>query len=390
MGFRICGLVACLMVCLPAWAGRESGKLEEHLRQLQRSADLALSRGDSSAAIAAVQEGLKVRPTWKEGLWTLGWTLFQVRQYEAARGVFVRLVRLDQSKGASWLLLGLCEFHARDYGMALEDLQRGRALGIPLSLGITSQVRYDTAVALLLGQRYERALQFFEEAAHENEHTNEILLAWGLAALRMPVEPDRARDVFGAEQLDVLHSVGEAMFHAATHDYKEASKIYADLFRRHPAVPKLHHAYGFLLIRLGDLVAAESEFHLELGVAPDSVLARMGLAYTALERGEPSEAIGFAREAVRLEPESVSAHLLLARALLRVDQAGDAVPLLEVARDLEPGNMQVHFLLARAYGSIKRDADAAHERSEFVRLKQMDDALKLPGRQTPNRAEERE
>ena len=389
MVFRTYGSLVCLLLLMQASVSQAPPKINSDLSDLQLRAEQALGRGDPATAIAIVQKGLNLQPDWKEGLWTLGWTLFQTNQYEAARGIFVKLVRLDQSKGASWLLLGLCEFQARDYGMSLDDLLRGRALGIPVSLGITSRVRYSTAIALLLAERYERAQQFFEEAGKENEHTDQILIAWGLAAMRMPVDPQHAHDVFSPEQLDMLRSVGEALFRASSHQYDETARIYADLFRRYPAAAKLHHSYGFLLIRLGgDLSGAETQFRAEMAVDPNSVLARLGLAFTNLERGETSESIRFAREAVRLDPESASANLLLGQALLRTDQISEGAAILEVARNLEPENMQIHFLLARAYGKLKRTAEADLERGEFLRLKRMDDALSLPGHQYPTSAGE--
>jgi len=276
------------------------------------------------------------------------------------------------------VLLGLCEFQARDYGMALDDLLRGRSLGIPASLGITSQVRYSTAVALLLSERYDRAVQFFEEAAREKEHTDAILLAWGLAAMRMPVEPQHAQDLFTPSELAMLHSIGEAMFRAACHEFRDTDNIYNDLFRHYPSTIKLHDSYGFLLLRLGNIGEAEPQFRAELEVDPNSVLARLGLGYVALEQGRANDAIRLGREATELEPGSSSTHLLLGKALLAESEKNEAVLELELARDLDPANMLVHFLLARAYGSVKRNSDAEHERSEFMRLKQMNDVPMLP------------
>ena len=349
------------------------------MKAFQEKAAGALARGDTGSAISALQEGLKLKPDWIEGLWTLGWTLFREARYDAARPVFMSLLRLDQSKGATWLLLGLCEFEARDYGMALEDLQHGRALGIPVDLGIAEAVRYHTAVGLALAGRYEGALDLLEQAASVNEHTPEIVLATGLAVMRMPVTPEQAPELFGKAQLAMLRDTGEALFQGARKNRVETDKIFARLFNEWPTTPKLHHAYAYYLIGAGDLSKAETEFRAEMAVDSGSVLARCGLAYIALEQSEPEQAVQFAREAVRLNPGNASTHFLLGKSLLRAGKVADSIPELETARDIEPQSSKVRFTLQQAYREANRPEDAAREAREFERLRQIDDQIRVRG-----------
>ncbi len=350
------------------------------LRAFGQQADAALARGDTAGAIAALQQGLKIEPKWKEGLWTLGWTLFRQSRYEDAKPAFVSLLRLDQSKSAPWLLLGLCEFEARDYGMALADLQRGRALGIPVNLGITEAVRYHTAVGLALAGKYEAALDLFDEAARADEHTDEVLLAAGLAAMRMPVLPRHAPELFGADRLKLFRDIGEARFQGARGNRADADAVYARLFQQFPGIPKLHHSYGYYLVGAGDSAKAEAEFRAELAADPKSAPARCGLAHLALERDEPAQAVPLAREAANLTPDSGAAHFLLGKAMLRLGQAGHAIVELETARELEPASSKIGYTLLEAYREGNRPADAARQAKEVERLKSLENELKTHGR----------
>jgi len=377
------GILSRTAVLIPllcaALYGQISPGVDARLKTLQDKANAALGRRDTAAAVAALQEGLKLDPNWKDGLWTLGWTLFRDAKYDAARPVFVSLLRLDQSKAGPWLLLGLCEFEGRDYGMALDDLQHGRALGIPADLGIAPAVRYHIAVGLALGGKYEGALELLEQAALTDEHTPEVVLATGLASMRIPVPPQDAPDVFGKAQIGMLREVGEALFEGARRNRAATGEIYARLFKSFPDTAKLHHSYAYFLIGTGDLAKAESEFRAELGVDPDSVLARCGIAYILLERGEAEQAAQTAREAVRIDPGAATARFLLGKALLRSGKAADSIPELETARELEPQSSKVRFALVQAYREVDRSEDAQREANEFERLRQVEDQIKVRG-----------
>ncbi len=66
-------------------------------------------------------------------------------------------------------------------------------------------------------------------------------------------------------------------------------------------------------------------------------------------------------------------------ALLALGQIEKAIPELEAASKLQPGNSQLHFYLQKAYRLAGRQADAAREGAEFLRLKAQEDPLSVPG-----------
>ena len=106
------------------------------LDDLRAKAEAALESGDFPSATALLEQGLKMDPEWKDGLWAMGLALYQSDRYEAAVPYLARLTRIDSGKGRGWALLGMCEFQLGRYGSAVEHLDRADWLGIPTNLGL--------------------------------------------------------------------------------------------------------------------------------------------------------------------------------------------------------------------------------------------------------------
>src|SRR5580704_12809484 len=143
--------LVCL-VCLCGALADDSG-----LRDLETRVDAAIANNKPAEAIGILDEGLKQKPDWRQGWWRLGNVLYQADRYAQARPAFERLTSLDPRQGAPWVLLGLCEFETRDYGLALQHLERGQALGFPSKLGLLDVARFHEALALILTERFEQA-----------------------------------------------------------------------------------------------------------------------------------------------------------------------------------------------------------------------------------------
>jgi tetratricopeptide (TPR) repeat protein len=54
------------------------------LDSLRAKAEAALESGDLRTATAFLEQGLKIDPEWKDGLWAMGLALYQSDRYEAA------------------------------------------------------------------------------------------------------------------------------------------------------------------------------------------------------------------------------------------------------------------------------------------------------------------
>ena len=109
-----------------------------------------------------------------------------------------------------------------------------------------------------------------------------------------------------------------------------------------------------------------------------SVPALLQIAFEYLRRGDAAAALPYARQSAEIEPESFVAHNALGRALVDSGDLENGIRELELSKKQAPGSPQTRIALASAYAKVGRNEDAAHERAEFLRLKQL---TKKPGEQ---------
>jgi Flp pilus assembly protein TadD len=81
--------------------------------------------------------------------------------------------------------------------------------------------------------------------------------------------------------------------------------------------------------------------------------------------------VPYARQAAEIDPGSFVAHNALGRALVDSGELEKGIKELELARQQAPGSPQTRIALASAYAKAGRSEDAAHERAEFLKLKQL-------------------
>jgi tetratricopeptide (TPR) repeat protein len=345
------------------------------LDDLRAKAEAALESGDFKAATALLEQGLKMDPEWKDGLWAMGLALYQNDRYEAAVPYLVHLTRIDSGKGASWALLGMCEFQLGRYGAAVEHIDRADRLGIPADVGLQFVALLNRGMARIQLGHYGTAAELLSRLVPRKsaDERDQLVTALGFAAMGLNLNEPLA-----PERQDQVHTVGEAYYQNAAGDRAAARTIFQKLCEKYPKASLLHYAQGSLLLTWLEEDAAEREFRAELAITPDSFLGRLGLAYVALQSGarDPADGLGPAREAVRLRPDSYPAHLYLGQLLLRNHEPAAALVELEAARRLSPSTSTVHFELAKAYRAVNRDTEADRELEEFKKLK----ALEEPAR----------
>src|SRR5262249_95782 len=227
-----------------------------------------------------------------------------------ARPAFERLASLDPKQGAPWVLLGLCEFEMRDYGLALQHLERGQALGFPSKLELTDVARYHEALALIIAEKFEQAQILLKNLAQKQPTPEEVIVAQGLAALQIPILPETLRKTIDAERLALIVSVGKAEQLTALRKTQEAVAQYASLVLKCPDAPNLRLIYASLLVQVNEFERAGAEFRMELKTNPNSMLARVRLVLLGLSREKEvsDEMLSLAREAVSLEPRSYIPH----------------------------------------------------------------------------------
>jgi len=343
------------------------------LEDLRVKAQAAIESGDFPSATALLEQGLKIDPDWKDGLWAIGLALYQSDRYEAAVPYLARLTRLDSSKGAAWALMGMCEFQLGRYSSSVEHLDRADRLGIPVNEGLQYTALLNRGMARIQLGQYGTAAELLGRLAPRKsaEERDRLVTVLGFAAMGLslgePLTPERQ---------DQVRTVGEAYYQSAAGDHAAARTIFQKLYEKYPRDSLLHYAQGSLLLTWLEDDAAEREFRAELAIDPDSFLARLGLAYAAVQNADPAAGLVPAREAVRLRPDSFPAHFYLGQLLLHNREPAAAATELEAARRLSPSSSTVRFALAKAYRELKRDAEADRELEEFKRLR----ALEEPAR----------
>lgn len=338
---------------------------------LAARAATARDEGRLEEALTLYRKALAARPKWDEGRWYEATLLYELDRHAEARAAFSEVLRREPAHAGALGLRGLCEFELRQYDAALADLLHARKMGVSRSEGIATVVTYHAAILLTRAGDFEIANQMLTEFVADGTDTPQVIEAFGLNVLRMPMLPS---ELPAAARERVLLA-GHAGYAMAARQVGAARIALDDLVARYPATPHVHYARGVFFLT-EDSERALADFRRELEISPSEVPARLQIAFEYLKRGEAVQALPFAADARKLAPDQFAACLALGQVLLETNDLQRAIPELERAATLAPGSPQAHFILARAYTRAGRAADAARARAEFTRLDQIVRAMR--------------
>src|SRR5437660_765284 len=79
-------------------------------KQITKEADAARGADRLSDAIRLYQQGLRLRPSWSEGWWSLGSVLYDQDRFREAEAAFLHFVAITPKPGPAFAFLGLCEY----------------------------------------------------------------------------------------------------------------------------------------------------------------------------------------------------------------------------------------------------------------------------------------
>ena len=317
-------------------------------------------------AVDKYRRALALRPQWAEGWWNLATIFYDRDNYaEAARG-FAQAARLQPKAGATWAMLGICEFQLARYDDALIHIQQGRQVGVNDNVELTRVMRYHEGVLSILKGDFERGQQTLGTLSYEGLKSEDLIIALGLATLRIGMTPKQV-DINYRDR-DLIRRAGLAEHFAAQKNMSDAQREYDLLARDYAKVPNVQYAYGRYLLANRDEDGALAAFMKELENWPKHVLARCQIANIKLQRKEIEDGLRYAEEAAKQAPRLPLAHYLLGRLLLEAGQNERAVESLETAAKMVPNEAKTYFALARAYTRVKRKADADRARETFTRL----------------------
>jgi tetratricopeptide (TPR) repeat protein len=332
----------------------------DHLRA---DADAARQSGDLPRASGLYAQALGINPSWSDGWWYLGQLRYSADDYPQAVDAFTHYLNLVPDAAPATALRGLCEFELGQYEPSLRDVQRALSLGAADDSRNTQILRYHEGQLLTKLGRFEEALTAYGYFARQHISNDELLVAIGLAALRIPQLP---KDT-SASQRDMSALAGNAVFLLLSGDKASASQAFQTFSERYPSAANAHYTWGYLLYPT-DQDAAIAEFRRELNIDSGNAIDHTMLAWALLMDSSPAEALPEAKKAVDQAPTLPMAQLSLGRALLETGDVPQATRVLESALSLDPQNLEIHIALARAYSESGREDDARHERLACLQL----------------------
>jgi tetratricopeptide (TPR) repeat protein len=314
-------------------------------------------------AVDLYEQALAIRPSWDEGRWNLGTALYELERFGEARDAFRRVLAKHPENGTAWAFKGLCEFQLKNYDTALSDLFEAKAKGVVGGGAMADVARYHSAIMLTRIGQFDQALLILGDFGLEGNDSPSVIEAMGLAVLRIPMLP---ADLSGPRRELVLLA-GRARYLQAARMMAGAQSAFELLTSRYPDTPNVHYAYGVFLLPEQPDKAIEL-FQRELKVSPQSVYAKLQIAFAHIRRGDYEQALPWAKQAVHEAPTEFVARNALGKVLLETGDVSGAIRELEAGVKLAPASPIMHFTLARAYRQSGRIADAEKAQQEFARL----------------------
>jgi tetratricopeptide (TPR) repeat protein len=338
---------------------------QESFDSLAAKAAAAREEERFEEAIDLFAQALEKDHSRLEGHWALATLLYDADRFEEAVEHFRPVVAARPGDGLALALLGLSDAQIGEHEEALAALMKARVVGIP-SPEVLAVVNYQAALLLNQAGDPDGALEVLRKFAMDGDDSPGVIVAFGLATLRLPLLPAEIPE----EKQEMVLLAGRVGYHMSRARRTSIGRLAAEeLVSRYPSEPNVHFALGMYLLP-DDQAAAVEELRRELAVSPDHHVAMIQIALAELKRGRGAEALPMAERAAELAPNVPAAHLALGRSLLAVGEVERGVAAVETAVALAPENPRLRFALAQAYQQAGRVDDANREREEFLRLEQ--------------------
>jgi len=310
------------------------------------------------------RQGLDLRPGWTEGCFGLGVALYELDRFPEARVAFRRVLADAPESAAAWTMAGLCSYRLEEYETALAEVHKGRELPVGEPQDLKAVANYHFGILLIRFGRYEMAFEALREFAVRERDSPEVVEAFGLSVLRLPVLPSDAP----VEKREMILMAGRAGYQLARGLRSGATRrTFELLVERYPEEPNVRYAWGVFLLQ-DEPEAALGEFRRTLRLDPAHVPAMCRIAVQMVKQGLYEEALPTADLAARTNPQNFVARNVLGRVLLELGETDRAVEELEEAARLAPDSAQAFLHLARAYQHAGRKEDAEEARVTFLRL----------------------
>src|ERR1700760_1549439 len=115
MQFACIALSVCLLV-------RQDVPPKASFEELAQRASGAMDQNPKEAA-ELCRRALALNPSWAEGWFDLGASLYELGQYRDSKKAFEQAALLTPNKGAVWGFLGLVDYQLNEYDAAVAHIQ---------------------------------------------------------------------------------------------------------------------------------------------------------------------------------------------------------------------------------------------------------------------------
>lgn len=365
-------------VSRPAQTAETSPASSQSFQQIARSAIDAIKESRDDEAIDLLQKALNLKPDWDDGLWFLSAQLYDKHRFLEARDLIRHYMAQNPERSRGWAMLGLCDFQLREYGRALQHLQRALSLGLDGPTQWTETVTYVQAMLLTRqGQFHESMkslvklrllyLAHIDNGAREQESLETLM---GLCLLEYPLLPEEIPQ----DRREFVRKMGQAGLATESLQRDKAIKIFRELAQQYPNEQGTHYQYGTMLLQDGILLDEDrpvgvEEMRRAVALSPLNVAARLLLAQYFTRRALPEQAKSCLEEALKIQPDNSLAHKLYGELLASTGNPASAIAEFEAARKLTPDDLQLLWYLTRAYTAAGRQADAAKITAEIAAVR---------------------
>ena len=362
-------VIVFVVLCVPVSA------VSDNFAALSAKADAARDAEHLVEAISLYRRALVLRPSWKDGWWSLGTIYYDQDAYAKAARAFQSLLKADPKSGTAYSMLGLCQFELGQDAAALRSIQSGLSLGLVKDQSLRNVVLYHEGILLLRQGKFGNAQDALSLMASYGAEGDQSAWALGMAALRIRPQNLPAE---GSKQREVVLRAGRAEVLGAQKKFDEGATIYRELAAEVPEYPGLHYAYGMFLLLEHLTDEAIGEFQQEIKNNPRHVQSYLEIASVEYHVDSAAGAT-YAEEAVKLQPALPAAHYLLGLLYADTSEYPKAITQLELAEKSQIHEPDLYYALGRAYSRTGRKQEAARARAMFLRL-----SSEASGQEEPN------
>jgi len=356
--------LAVFLLLFPRGALAQTKSSSTNFAALSKRAAEARDADRLDEAVALYTRALALQPRWAEGWWALATLQYDQDHYAKAALDFEKLLALQPENGTAHAMLGLCDFELGREQRALQQIQKGKNIGLTKEGGLWNVVLYHEGILLQREGRFQAAKETLQDLCLRGSQTDEVANVLGMTLLRLTAKTPPAQS---SKDADVVLRIGRAECLVGQKKYDEARPGFDAVVKENPDYPNIHYAYGLFLLELRDVAGSVDQLKEEIKNNPNHVLARLRIA-AVLYKEDSAAGIPYAEEAVKLVPRMGFAHYLLGLLLLDTNDYERALPELEIAQRAFPREPKVYFALGSAYSRAGRKQDAARARSMFERL----------------------